>query len=111
MFPQIYNIRYLGLFTKNHPGEIYKHSFESQYKYSNFFFNEESRMNELFELADKSDLFSSSMLQIDISELSSVDNYKESYPFTVIILKLFTYFLIHISLFLLLFLYYIDCLR
>jgi hypothetical protein len=84
IFPLIYNIRYLGLFSKSHKGEIYKHSFENQYRYSNFFFNEESRFNELFELAEKSDLFSASMLQMDISELSSVDNYKENYPFTVI---------------------------
>lgn len=82
IFPQFYNIRYLGLFSKNQTGEIYKHSFETHYN-SNFFFNEESRMNELFELAEKSDLFAASMLQVDISEISSVDTYKENYPFTV----------------------------
>lgn len=83
MLPYFYNMRYLGVFSLKNPGEIYKHSFNNQYKNTSFFFNEETRMHELFELAEKSDLFGASMLQVDISEIASVDTYKEHYPFTV----------------------------
>ena len=82
MFPIFYNMRYLGVFSLKAPGPIYQHSI-NQYANGTFFFNEETRMHELFEFAEKSDLFSASMLQVDLSEIQAVDTYKENYPFTV----------------------------
>ena len=71
-------------FSSNKRGEIYDHSYKKYFFQSNFFFNEETRMHELFELAGKADFIAASMLQVDFSELSSVDTFKENYPFTVI---------------------------
>ncbi len=62
-------------------------------KLCNFFYNnyvEEAHQNdfddklqELFEYKDKSLYFTASLVSRDITELNSVDNYKENFPFTV----------------------------
>lgn len=87
--PYFYNLRYFGVFNVrnklNPNNHIYENSFSQNFNQSNFIVGNETKMHELFELSEKSDLFSASMLQVDISEISSVDTYKENYPFTVII--------------------------
>jgi len=83
LFPLYYNLRYLNVFYLSKPGEIYKYSFE---KYSNqrtTLFLEDSKFEELFELADKSEFLAASMLEIDLAEIISTDNFKENYTFTV----------------------------
>lgn len=54
--------------------------------------NHESRLQELFEMADKSKYVAANMVGVDFSEMITIDSYKEVYPFTVI-LKLFRVFM------------------
>lgn len=57
---------------------------EYRFRKLNVFPFRDSKFNELFEMADKAKYIGASMLTIDIAELSSsVDNFKENYPFTV----------------------------
>lgn len=65
-------------------------------KISNFYFNKNISINyndklfqELFELKDKSSYIAAALISKDISELNSIDNYKENFPFTVNIILFF----------------------
>lgn len=43
----------------------------------------EDRLQELFEFKDKSLYFTASLVSRDVTELNSLDNYKENFPYTV----------------------------
>ncbi len=83
MFSFYYNLRYLNVFSLSNPGEVYKHSLERYALPKTKLFLEESKFEELFELADKSEYLGASMLEVDIAEINSIDNFKENYTFTV----------------------------
>lgn len=82
VFKNYFNYRYL--LTKNtfNFGKIFKFS-KDQFQVAKPLANYESKMQELFELSSKAKFFSASLLSINISECSTVDSYKENYPFTV----------------------------
>lgn len=82
-------MRYLNIFSLPKPNEIFKYSFERYCLPKTILFMEESKFEELFELADKSEYIAASMLEIDISEINPTDNFKEHYPFTVNYFRLF----------------------
>jgi len=79
-----FNLRFLNVLRKPNNGEVYKYSF-NQWRHPNSpLIFQESKINDLFEYASKSRYLSSSLLAVDIAELtSSIDSYKEGYPFTV----------------------------
>lgn len=82
-----YNLRYLGLTSYNSNSKLYSFFYQ---KHQNTFSVqpfEESKNQELFELKDKSFIFSSTMLSQDFSELGSTDSFKENYPFTQLYAK------------------------
>jgi len=77
-------MRYLNIISLTNPGDLYKYSFEKYVMPKTLLFFEDSKFEELFELADKAILLALSMLEIDIAEINSIDNFKENYAFTVI---------------------------
>jgi len=81
--PIFFNLRYLNLHKIKKPGEIYKYSLEKYALPKTNLPFEESKFEELFEIADKLEFLAASMLEVDIAELSSIDNFKENYTFTV----------------------------
>lgn len=84
-FSIYFNMRYLNTLKIKNPGEIYKYSFEKYASPKTNLSFEESKFEELFEIADKLEFLAASMLEIDIAELSSIDNFKENYTFTVLL--------------------------
>lgn len=89
-----FNIRYLNIiFTLNSlwpyqnikKGYIYKNSLREFGCGRTSLMFEDSKLEELFELADKAEYLAASMLEIDLAELNPTDNFKENYTFTVII--------------------------
>lgn len=83
MFLFYFNMRYLNVFSLSNQREIYKYSFERHVLPKTLLSFEDSKFEELFEMADKAIFLGISMLEIDIAELNSVDNFKENYIFTV----------------------------
>lgn len=83
LFPFYYNMRYLNIFFLPKPGEIYNNSFKRFALPRTILNFEDSKFEELFELASKAIFLGTSMLEIDIAEINSVDNFKENYSFTV----------------------------
>ena len=84
-----FRFRYLNAFGLNlNHGQIYKSALD-YYKTNNspLVFSE-SKMQELFEYSDKAKFLSASLISIDFSECGVLDNYKEGYPYTVILIKL-----------------------
>lgn len=88
LWSSYFNLRYLNVLNKKTTyGEVHKYSFDQWRHPSSPLIFEESKINDLFEYASKSKYLSSSLLAVDIVEVSaSVDSYKEGYPFTVIII-------------------------
>jgi hypothetical protein len=78
-----FKFRYLNALNVNFKGQVYKNSFENYSKNISPLYFSESKVQELFELADKAKFLSASLIQIDIQEVNSVDNYKEGYQYTV----------------------------
>ncbi len=83
-------MRYLNIYAKSNTGDIYKYSFERFTRHKTQLYFEESKFEELFELADKAIYLSASMLEIDISEIDSMDNFKECFTFTVNMILFFS---------------------
>jgi len=83
LFPFYYNLRYLNIFYLSKPGEIYNYSYQKYLLPKTLLFLEDSKFEELFEMADKAEYLAASMLEIDISEINPTDNFKENYTFTV----------------------------
>lgn len=77
-----FKFRYLNALNVNLKGQVYKNSFDHYTKNISPLYFSESKMQELFELADKAKFLSASLIQIDIQEVSSIDNYKEGYTYT-----------------------------
>ncbi len=77
-----FKFRYLNKSNISLNGQVYKNSFEGYNNNLSPLFFSESKMQELFELADKAKFLSASLIQIDIQEINSVDNYKEGYLYT-----------------------------
>ena len=80
-------MRYLNVLSISKPGEIYKYSLEKYALPKTTLYFEDSKFEELFELADKSEYLAASMLEIDLAEINPTDNFKENYTFTVSLIK------------------------
>jgi hypothetical protein len=81
--------RYLFKSPSKQLGPIFRYSEQNWSKVSSPLFFEESSYAELFESADKAKLIAASLLSVDISEVSSsIDSFREGYPYTVYILFL-----------------------
>lgn len=82
-----FSFRYLNttaLSNVNNYSPVFKYSFKKWQNPTSPLLFEESKYIELFEAADKSKYIASTLLTVDISEVSSVlDSYREGYPFTV----------------------------
>ena len=76
-------MRYLNIFFLSKPNEIYKYGLERYAQNRSTILFEDSKFEELFEISDKAEYLAYSMLEIDIAELSTIDNFKENYTFTV----------------------------
>ena len=46
-------------------------------------FNAELKLQELFEMSDKSKYLAANLVSVDFTEMCTLDNYKEAYPLTV----------------------------
>lgn len=77
-------MRYLNVLFAPKKGDIYKHSFKEYALPRTRLKFGDSKLEELFEMADKAEYLAASMLEIDLAELSSTDNFKENYTYTVI---------------------------
>jgi hypothetical protein len=82
--PLYYKLRYLNTNNVNTDGQVYKTSMDHYINNPSSLFFSESKMQELFEYADKAKFLGASLLSIDISEINVIDSYKENYPYTVI---------------------------
>jgi hypothetical protein len=81
-----FRYRYLFNAPVRELGPIFKYSEQRWSNVSSPLFFEESSYAELFESADKSKLIAASLLSVDISEVSSsIDSFREGYPYTVLI--------------------------
>jgi len=79
-----YNVRYLNVFQRPNNGSVYQYSYNKWINPTSPLLFQESKFSDLFEYASKSKYLSASMLAVDITEVSSsIDTYKENYPFTV----------------------------
>jgi hypothetical protein len=88
-FGSIYfKFRYLNASNISLNGQVYKNSFDYYTNNVSPLYFSESKMQELFELADKAKFLSASLIQIDIQEVNTVDNHKEGYQYTVRIIYL-----------------------
>ncbi len=83
LFLFYYNLRYLNVLFLRKKKEIYRFSYENFVKSRAFIFMQDSKFEELFEMADKAEYLAASMLEIDLSEVNPSDNFKENYIFTV----------------------------
>jgi hypothetical protein len=87
---RFFSTPYVGL---KHPGIYSQNNAFGNHNYVKFnailkpLFNVESKLQELFELSEMSRYLSASVVNFDFCEMSYIDNYKESYPFTVNLLK------------------------
>jgi hypothetical protein len=82
-----FKLRYLNLTNIETNGQVYKHSLDYYINNTNSLFFTESKMQELFEYSDKAKFLSASLLSIDISEINTIDSFKENYPYTVLLLN------------------------
>lgn len=80
-----FKLRYLNSMNVKLDGQVYKNSIDSYTNNVSPLFFSESKIHELFEVADKAKFLSASLIQIDIQEVNTIDNYKEAYPYTVYI--------------------------
>ncbi len=78
-----FKFRYLNAMNVNLSGQVYKNSFDYYTNNVSPLYFSESKMQELFELADKAKFLSASLIQIDIQEVNTIDNFKEGYQYTV----------------------------
>ncbi len=78
-----FNFRYLNTTAFNSEKPVYAYSLAKFSQVHSPLFFRESKMHELFESAEKGKYLSAVLTSIDTSELTTVDSYKENYPFTV----------------------------
>ncbi len=79
-----FGFRYLNSTSVKNFGQVFSFSYNRWRNVSSPLIFEESKYIELFEAADKSKFIAASLLSVDISEVnSSIDNFREAYPFTV----------------------------
>ena len=79
-----FSFRYLNSFSVKNFGPVSGFSFNRWKSVSSPLLFEETKYIELFEAAEKSKFIAASLLSVDISEVnSSLDSYREGYPFTV----------------------------
>jgi hypothetical protein len=81
--PIYFKLRYLNLTNIDTNGQVYKNSLDHYINNTSSLFFSETKIQELFEYSEKSKFLSASLLEIDVSELATVDSYKENYPYTV----------------------------
>jgi hypothetical protein len=87
LFKGYYNYRYLNSTGGLNFGKYFQFSVDEYTKQPKALSFYDSKIQELFELADKSKFLGASLLSVSINELNIIDSYKENYPFTVIINK------------------------
>jgi hypothetical protein len=78
-----FKLRYLNLTNIDTNGQVYKNSLDHYINNPSPLFYSESKMQELFEYSEKAKFLGASLVSIDIAETSTVDSYKENYPYTV----------------------------
>lgn len=78
-----FNLRYLNTRSVFPFSQIFQYSADTHNKDTRPLLNHDSKMQELFEFSDKAKFLSASLLSISFNEVSTVDSYKENYPFTV----------------------------
>jgi len=76
-------MRYINIFSLSKQGKIYDYSFKRFASPRTLLIFEDSKFEDLFELASKAMFMGTSMIEIDIAEINSVDNLKEGDFFTV----------------------------
>lgn len=82
----VFNLKYFFANSLNPTNKL--NTFFYKKYYDNLYDNDfEDKLQELFEYKDKSIYFTASLVSRDITELNSVDNYKENFPYTVSYIK------------------------
>jgi hypothetical protein len=82
-FQNLYHYKYGG-FTYDPNNSLSRYMYSKYINVSTSMFNSESRMQELFEMSDKSKYVAAHLVNLDCAELIAIDNYKENFPYTVI---------------------------
>jgi hypothetical protein len=89
-----FGFRYLAASSIKTNGPVISYSYNRWKNNTSPLLFEESKFIELFEAADKSKLIAASLLSVDIADVNtSIDSYREGYPYTVkIIFEIFFFF-------------------
>ncbi len=77
-----FNMRFLGLTSYTGNSKLYNFFFNRHINSFSLLPFEESKLQELFELKDKSFYLASNLLSQDFYELPTIDSYKENFPIT-----------------------------
>ena len=86
IWPGYFAFRYLNTFSIKSYGPVGSYSMSHWKNVKSPLIFKESKYIELFEAAEKSKFIAASLISVDISEVnSSIDSYREGYPFTVCI--------------------------